>query len=147
MGTLSRDTDWYSVLRAVMNDALVKRGESVSGLSLEQNVWHYMDINDPKSVKMMQLSQEGDKQRILVHYPKDSSPYKDPNIGKYKFGEVISGEIYDEITGKKFKANRGGKNDTIEVGPLDKFKPKTEKDKECYVLVEIRVKSQKALRN
>jgi hypothetical protein len=134
MGVLSRDVDWHSVLRSLMNDALVTEGKSISGLDLQQNVWHYIDINNPRSPKMMQVSKPGERQKILVHYPENSMTYKDPHIDKYKVAEIFDGEIYDLLTGKKYV-----KGDMVEVGPMDKFKPKTT-DKECYVIVEVRDK-------
>lgn len=134
MGTLSKDVDWYSVVRSVLNDALIREGKAITGLDLNQNEWKYMDINDSHSPRMMQISKKGEAQKILVYYPEHSTPYKDKFVDKYKLAQIWDGEIYDEVSGKKYV-----KDDIIEVCPMDKFSPVT-KDHECYVIVEVRDK-------
>lgn len=99
------------------------------------NVWEYMTgINDPGSPRRMVISSEGEScQKLLVYYPKNSTPYEDPVREKYKYCEIEAGSIKDMISGKVYK-----KGDALLVRPHEAFSPVTGPQNECWAVVELR---------
>lgn len=100
--------------------------------SLKKHVWKVMKEGDPRSPKIMQLD-DGDEdiKRFIIYYPKNSTPYPEKLVDKFKLARILDGEIWDQVEDKVYK-----KDDLVCVKPGDMFLPKT-KDKECHVLVEI----------
>lgn len=101
---------------------------------LKSDTWHTIVPGDPSSPKIMGLTNN----KSLIYYPKYSTPYQHRFIGKCKFATILSGCIYDEISGKKFSTERmdDGNPHCVKIRPEDDFKPYT-KNCECYVLVQV----------
>lgn len=92
---------------------------------LSQNKFMRIIEGDKNSPLIMGLGEN----KHLIYYPKNSTPYLHRYETSIKFVEVLSGEIYDELTGRKFV-----KDDQFKIYPEDQIKPYT-KDRECYVKV------------
>lgn len=103
-------------------------------LLIEANVWQDAIPGDPRSPKIMGLSDNNS----LIYYPKFSTPYQHNLVDKCKFATILSGCIYDEVSGKKFSPERvnDGNPHCVKIAPTDKFRPFT-KNCECYVLVHV----------
>lgn len=118
-----------------MKDRLLKglfNKVDTKGLEFKKHVWTLMKEGDPNSPKIMQLDDGlDDIKRFLIFYPKDSAPYDEDLVDKFKIARILDGEIWDQIENKLYT-----KDDIVCVKPGDRFLPKT-KDKECHVLVEI----------
>lgn len=112
---------------------VVINGE-VKEISINQNVWYTIVPGDPNSPKIMGLSDN----KSLIYYPKNSTAYSHSLVDKCKFATILSGCVYDELSGKKFSAERieDGNPHCIKIKPEDNFIPYT-KDCECYVLVHV----------
>lgn len=67
----------------------------------------------------------------LIYYPKNSTPYLHQFEDSIKKVEILTGEIFDKITGKKYV-----KGDRLEILPNTHIQPYTE-DMECTVKVTV----------
>lgn len=101
---------------------------------IETNVWSMIVPGDPNSPKVMGMPDNNS----LIYYPKFSTPYSHKLVDKCKFATILVGCIYDEISGKKFSAERNNDDfpSCVKIRPEDNFRPYT-KNCECYILVHI----------
>lgn len=67
----------------------------------------------------------------LIYYPKHSTPYLHQYEDSIKFVEILSGEIFDKLTGKIYT-----KGDRFKIYPEHKIQPYT-KDRDCSVRVTV----------
>jgi hypothetical protein len=67
----------------------------------------------------------------IIYYPKNSTPYLHQFEDSIKNVEILSGEIFDKITGKKYV-----KGDSLEILPNTHIQPYTE-NLECTVKVTV----------
>lgn len=107
--------------------ALADAFQSQSKTSLEKNRFFKVIENDPKSPMIMGM---GDKMH-LIYYPENSTPYLHKYESSIKDVEVLDGEIFDELSGKKYV-----KGDKFQVFAGTEVKPYT-LDKECYIKVRV----------
>ena len=108
---------------------LTERG--VEEVVLDHHVWHIIVPGDPFSPKIMGITDD----ISFIYYPKHSSPYTHKLLDKCKFVTILSGEIFDEVSGRKFSAEKtnDGNPFCIKIKPTDNFRPYT-RGHECYVL-------------
>lgn len=92
---------------------------------LPKHVWTFVYPTDPKSPKIMGLSDD----THIIFYPKESTPYRHVLTDKCKFVEIISGEIHEKVSGKTFK-----KGDTLKIYPTEEYVPFTT-NKEALIKV------------
>lgn len=96
-------------------------------LKLEKNRFVSLIKDDPKSPVLMGMGCN----KHLIYYPSFSTPYLHSQEKSVKKIEILDGEIFDLISGKKYVT--GDKFDLI---PGENIQPYT-KNKECYVRVTI----------
>lgn len=72
-----------------------------------------------------------EEKQHLIYYPKNSTPYRHQLEDSIKKVEILTGEIYDKITGKKYV-----KGDHLEILPNTHIEPYTE-NMECTVKVTV----------
>lgn len=107
-------------------------GDDLKNARFRKHIWNFMHEGDINSPKVMQLDDGKEStKRFLIYYPENSTPYPEDVVDKFKLARILDGEIWDEITDKKYE-----KDDLIYVKPGEKFLPKT-KDQDCHVLVEV----------
>jgi hypothetical protein len=93
--------------------------------ALIQNKFLKIIPDNPKSPMIMGM---GDY-RHLIYYPADSVPYLHQYETAIKFIEILDGELFDELTGRRYEAG-----DTLTIYPGEEVKPYT-KNQEAYVKV------------
>lgn len=126
MGFFSKkDQTLFNVARAKVNSLTEYFDETSASISLEKNKWFQIIPDDPKSPMLMGMGTNAH----LIYYPENSTPYKHSFEGSFKSVEILSGEVWDLTTGKKFV-----KGDKITITPETVIEPFT-RDKEAYVRV------------
>ncbi len=95
------------------------------GTILEKNKWFQIVPNDPKSPMLMGMGTN----KHLIFYPAHSTPYLHSYEESYKFVEILSGEIWDKLTGNKYETG-----DRFKIPPGASVQPYT-KTKEAYLRV------------
>ena len=122
-----RDVLYQSALAAV--DRLTQRiAKESKCISVDQNVWAEMVEGNPRSPKIMGIGQDG-KYNYIIFYPKHSAAYVFEGDELCTYVEVLSGEITDRFTNKKY--TQGQK---IVFNPYEKLMPVTTTS-EAYVRV------------
>lgn len=120
--------------KSVMFDALLSRTKEMNksfdlGVrpQIQQNKLIRIIEGDEHSPLIMGL---GENQH-LIYYPKNSTPYLHQYEDSIKFVEILSGEIFDKLTGKIYT-----KGDRFKIYPDHKIQPYT-KDHDCSVKVTV----------
>jgi len=72
--------------------------DAEQGISLDQNKWVKIIEGDSNSPMIMSMSDN----KHLIYYPAFSTPYSHNYEKSIKFVEVLSGVIFDKISGKKY---------------------------------------------
>jgi hypothetical protein len=104
---------------------LALRSEGIEVPDLEQNIFHKIYADDPKSPTIYFASEK----EYFIFYPPHSTPYTDKFQDKCKFVEVLSGAIFDANSDLKLF-----KGDRIKIHPKDNYAPHT-LDKNCILRV------------
>lgn len=121
----SKKSPMYDIAKMKIENIRQGLESEVRPFELEKNKWFKILPNDEKSPMIMQLTEKSH----LIFYPKNSAPYQHSLETKCKFVEILSGVVYDAISGTKHSA--GAK---IKVMPGDQLKPYT-LENEAYVRV------------
>lgn len=126
MGFLGRKND---IFEFTMNWAKCKRAaiEGRIDLKLEKNKFVSLIDSDPKSPILMGMGNN----KHLIYYPSYSTPYLHSQEKSVKQVEILDGEIWDSLSGKKYVTG-----DKFDICPGHMIEPYT-KSKECYVRVTI----------
>jgi hypothetical protein len=101
----------------------IEKGEQK--VSLEKNKWMPIVEHDPKSPMIMGMGENSH----LIYYPPFSTPYLHQYESSIKYVEVLSGVLWDKISGEKYKTG-----DQKKVYPGEEIQPFTTHE-ESYVRV------------
>ena len=122
-----RDVLYHSALSAIER-LTQKIGKETKCISVDQNIWTDIVDKNPRSPKIMGIGQDG-KYNYIIFYPKHSAVYVFEGDELYTYVEVLSGEITDKFTNRKY--TQGQK---IVFKPYEKLMPVTTTS-EAYVMV------------
>jgi hypothetical protein len=88
----------FNVARQKVNSLSSHINDGKMGISLDKNKWQPVIPNDPKSPMIMGMGEN----KQLIYYPEFSTPYLHQYEKSIKFIEVLSGVVFDKVTGKKY---------------------------------------------
>ena len=94
-------------------------------MNLEKNKWFKVLPNEAKSPLIMKISEDSH----LIYYPANSVPYTHAIESKCKFVDILSGQVFDELSGKRYITGQ-----RFKIFPGDQLRPYTG-DSEAYVKV------------
>lgn len=127
MGIFNRKKD-------VLFDALLSRTKELNqslqlGVKPQIKLFKFTPIieSDDKSPLIMGLGEN----KHLIYYPKQSTPYLHQHEKSIKYVEILTGQIYDQVTGNTYT-----KGDQFKIYPQNKIQPYTT-DSECTVKVTV----------
>ena len=106
----------FNAARQKVNSLSSHINDGEMGISLDKNKWLSIIPNDPKSPMIMGMGEN----KHLIYYPEFSTPYLHQYEKSIKFVEVLSGVVFDKVTGKKYSS--GAK---IKIYPNSKIEPFT----------------------
>lgn len=122
-----RDQTLFNAARSKVNSLSAFLDDNNPIVSVEKNKWVKILPNDSSSPMIMGLEEN----KHLIYYPKHSTPYLHQYEESIKFLEILTGEIFDKLTGKVYT-----KGDQLKIYPRTNIQPYT-KNLECTVKVTV----------
>lgn len=126
MGLFSKKKDLlFNAARKKVSSlsSFIEQGENK--VNLDKNKWVSIIDHDPNSPMIMGMGEN----KHLIYYPPFSTPYLHQYEKSIKYAKILSGTIFDKVSGKKYR-----KDDDLKIMPQTKIQPFTLAD-DAYVWV------------